>query len=115
MTRLAAEVEALACEMRRAHPRWGARRIAFEMQHQPRRRGRKPQLAALAQQPPSPSRPRVVFVFVPAVAETKNRAGLRRIELLDRAAVLENGRISLAGSGAELLQNTQVREAYLGA
>ncbi len=30
-TRLPAEVEALACEMRRAHPRWGARRIAFEL------------------------------------------------------------------------------------
>ncbi|MFD9442316.1 helix-turn-helix domain-containing protein [Streptomyces sp. NPDC060006] len=26
-TRLPAEVEALACEMRRANPRWGARRI----------------------------------------------------------------------------------------
>jgi transposase InsO family protein len=30
-TRLAAEVEALACEMRRANPRWGARRIAWEI------------------------------------------------------------------------------------
>ncbi|WFB05610.1 IS481 family transposase [Streptomyces sp. LX-29] len=30
-TRLPAEVEALACEMRRAHPRWGARRIAHEL------------------------------------------------------------------------------------
>lgn len=30
-TRVAADVEALACEMRRAHPRWGARRIAFEL------------------------------------------------------------------------------------
>ncbi|TNC28633.1 IS481 family transposase [Amycolatopsis alkalitolerans] len=30
-TRVPAEVEALACEMRRAHPRWGARRIAFEL------------------------------------------------------------------------------------
>ena len=30
-TRLAAEVEALACELRRAHPRWGARRIAYEI------------------------------------------------------------------------------------
>jgi transposase InsO family protein len=30
-TRVSAEVEALACEMRRAHPRWGARRIAFEL------------------------------------------------------------------------------------
>ena len=37
------------------------------------------------------------------------------LRLAQRAAVLENGRISLTGSGAELLQNTQVREAYLGA
>ena len=37
------------------------------------------------------------------------------LRLADRAAVLENGRISLTGSGAELLQNAQVREAYLGA
>lgn len=29
--RVAAEVEALVCELRRAHPRWGARRIAFEL------------------------------------------------------------------------------------
>lgn len=30
-TRLAAEVEALVCQMRQAHPRWGARRIAWEL------------------------------------------------------------------------------------
>ncbi|MFR9774369.1 IS481 family transposase [Nocardia sp. SC052] len=30
-TRVPAEVEALACEMRRAHSLWGARRIAFEL------------------------------------------------------------------------------------
>jgi transposase InsO family protein len=29
--RLAAEVEALVCELRRAHPRWGARRLSFEL------------------------------------------------------------------------------------
>jgi len=29
--RLAADIEALVCELRRAHPRWGARRIAFEV------------------------------------------------------------------------------------
>jgi transposase InsO family protein len=29
--RLPAGTEALVCELRRAHPRWGARRIAFEM------------------------------------------------------------------------------------
>jgi branched-chain amino acid transport system ATP-binding protein len=32
----------------------------------------------------------------------------------DRAYVLETGRIVLSGSGAELLQNEQVKEAYLG-
>jgi transposase InsO family protein len=30
-SRLPAEVEALVCELRRAHPRWGARRIAWEV------------------------------------------------------------------------------------
>ena len=30
-SRLPAETEALVCELRRAHPRWGARRIAFEV------------------------------------------------------------------------------------
>ena len=29
--RMPAEVEALVCELRRAHPRWGARRLAFEL------------------------------------------------------------------------------------
>ena len=33
-SRLAAEAEALVCELRRAHPRWGARRIAFEIRQQ---------------------------------------------------------------------------------
>ena len=43
-SRLAPEVEALVCELRRAHPRWGARRIAFEIRQrawQARRRGRR--------------------------------------------------------------------------
>jgi transposase len=29
--RMPAEVEALVCELRRAHPRWGARRLVFEL------------------------------------------------------------------------------------
>jgi len=29
--RIAADVEALICEMRRHHRRWGARRIAYEL------------------------------------------------------------------------------------
>lgn len=29
--RLAAEIEALVCELRRSHRRWGARRLVFEL------------------------------------------------------------------------------------
>ena len=36
------------------------------------------------------------------------------LAVADRAYVLETGRVVLAGSGAELLQNQQVMEAYLG-
>ncbi len=36
------------------------------------------------------------------------------LHLADRAYVLENGRITLAGTGAELLADDRVRQAYLG-
>ncbi len=36
------------------------------------------------------------------------------LKLASRAYVLENGRITLSGSGAELLSNDRVRSAYLG-
>jgi len=36
------------------------------------------------------------------------------LKLAHRAYVLENGRITLAGSGAELLADDRVRQAYLG-
>ena len=36
------------------------------------------------------------------------------LAVADRGYVLETGRIVLSGSGAELLQNEQVKEAYLG-
>ncbi len=36
------------------------------------------------------------------------------LKLADRAYVLENGRVALSGSGAELLVDPRVREAYLG-
>jgi branched-chain amino acid transport system ATP-binding protein len=36
------------------------------------------------------------------------------LELSDRTYVLEQGRVTLAGSGAELLDNPHVRSAYLG-
>jgi len=36
------------------------------------------------------------------------------LAVADRAYVLETGRVVLAGSGAELIENEQVKEAYLG-
>ena len=36
------------------------------------------------------------------------------LEIADRAYVLENGRMVLEGSGAELLQSDYVKKAYLG-
>ena len=39
---------------------------------------------------------------------------LRSLELSHRAYVLENGRISIEGSGAELLASPHIRQAYLG-
>jgi branched-chain amino acid transport system ATP-binding protein len=36
------------------------------------------------------------------------------LELADRAYVLENGRIVLEGKGKDLLQDEQVKKAYLG-
>ena len=38
----------------------------------------------------------------------------RTLEIADRAYVLENGQIALEGKGKDLLQNEQVRTAYLG-
>jgi len=36
------------------------------------------------------------------------------LKLADRAYVLENGRVTLSGPGAELLADDRVRQAYLG-
>ena len=69
--------------------------------------------------------------LAPAVAQTVlatirdlNREGLTcvlveqnvavSLRLANRAFVLENGRITLAGTGAELLADDRVRQAYLG-
>ncbi len=49
-----------------------------------------------------------VTVFL--VEQNANQA----LKLADRAYVLENGRIVMQGSGAELLVNPKVRDAYLG-
>ena len=39
---------------------------------------------------------------------------LRTLEIVDRAYVLENGRVVLEGAGTELLRSDYVRKAYLG-
>jgi len=36
------------------------------------------------------------------------------LKISDRAYVLENGRIAMSGTGAELLHDDRVRQAYLG-
>jgi branched-chain amino acid transport system ATP-binding protein len=36
------------------------------------------------------------------------------LKLADHAYVLENGRVTLSGPGAELLADDRVRQAYLG-
>ncbi len=50
-----------------------------------------------------------VTIFL--VEQNANQA----LKLADRGYVMEHGRILMQGSGAELLANPQVREAYLGA
>ena len=37
------------------------------------------------------------------------------LELSDRSYVIEQGRLTLSGPGRELLENPQVKAAYLGA
>jgi len=38
----------------------------------------------------------------------------KSLEIANRAYVIETGKISLSGTGVELLQNDYVRKAYLG-
>jgi branched-chain amino acid transport system ATP-binding protein len=49
-----------------------------------------------------------VTVFL--VEQNANQA----LKIADRAYVLENGRVVMQGSGAELLVDPKVRDAYLG-
>ena len=39
---------------------------------------------------------------------------LQALKIADRAYAMENGRIVLEGSGADLLRDPAVKEAYLG-
>ena len=39
---------------------------------------------------------------------------MQSLALADRAYVLENGTVALSGSGAELLDNAELKRSYLG-
>jgi branched-chain amino acid transport system ATP-binding protein len=67
--------------------------------------------------------PSIVRAVLDTISEL-NRSGLtcllveqnvaQSLKLASRAYVLENGRVTLSGSGAELLADDRVRSAYLG-
>jgi branched-chain amino acid transport system ATP-binding protein len=38
----------------------------------------------------------------------------KALEIADRAYVLETGKVTLSGTGAELAQSDEVKKAYLG-
>jgi branched-chain amino acid transport system ATP-binding protein len=44
----------------------------------------------------------------------RSKRGRFELRLADRAYVLENGRVKLSGTGAELARTPEVRHAYLG-
>jgi branched-chain amino acid transport system ATP-binding protein len=67
--------------------------------------------------------PRLVSEIFAHVAELKrlrtttflvDQNASAALAVADRAYVLETGRLTLAGSGAELLESREVRAAYLG-
>ena len=49
-----------------------------------------------------------------AFADCLRRSGVEVVYLADLAYVLETGNITMSGTGAELLANDKVKEAYLG-
>jgi branched-chain amino acid transport system ATP-binding protein len=67
--------------------------------------------------------PAIVHAMLATICEL-NREGLTcllveqnvalSLKIATRAYVLENGRVTLSGSGAELLADDRVRSAYLG-
>jgi branched-chain amino acid transport system ATP-binding protein len=61
-----------------------------------------------------------IFTTIRKIAETGTTVLLveqdvqHSLSISDRGYVLEHGRIVLEGAGKELLDNPQIREAYLG-
>lgn len=67
--------------------------------------------------------PKVIETIFDVIAELKTRGvtillieqnAAMALEIADRAHVMENGRITLSGSGASLIENDRVRQSYLG-
>ena len=69
--------------------------------------------------------PKIVSEIAQAIVRLNRETGISVIlveqnafaalELSDRSYVLEQGRMTLTGTGAELLDNPHVKSAYLGA
>ena len=60
----------------------------------------------------SPSMNIVGFERAPATSEEQN--AVQTLSIADHAYVMENGKIVLQGTGEELLEDAQIRTAYLG-
>ena len=67
--------------------------------------------------------PKVIETIFDVIAELKARGvtillieqnAAMALEIADRAHVMENGRVTLSGTGAELGENDRVRQTYLG-
>lgn len=67
--------------------------------------------------------PQVIDTIFDVIAELKARGvtillieqnAAMALEIADRAHVMEHGRITLSGTGASLMENDRVRQAYLG-
>ena len=73
---------------------------------------------------PSLGRAPILVMEIFRIVEMVNKEGVtvllveqnvkRSLAICHRAYVLENGRMTLSGTGAELSENEQVKEAYLG-
>ena len=56
----------------------------------------------------------VVHFYAAALAHILSAVDSRRLSIADRAYILERGAISLAGGARELMEMTEIQEAYFG-
>ena len=66
--------------------------------------------------PPSDSAASTAIFTIHAIAASPTATATRivRLRAADRAYVIENGRVTLAGAARELIDDPAVQQAYLG-